>query len=104
MKRRVARIEIACGGFMVSFHREDLGRASSTRDFRKGLPGGWLAYTGSMKLRLFIVVLLGVGLMASTKAQTPARSGEMSVLLVPDRVFDGVAMHTSWQVLVTGDR
>src|SRR5690242_18712238 len=27
-----------------------------------------------------------------------------ALLLAPDRVFDGVAMHTDWKVLVSGDR
>lgn len=33
-----------------------------------------------------------------------AARAEDSVLLIPDRVFDGSAMHNGWQVLVTGDR
>ena len=33
-----------------------------------------------------------------------AARAEDSVLLIPDRVFDGAAMHNGWQVLVTGDR
>jgi imidazolonepropionase-like amidohydrolase len=34
----------------------------------------------------------------------PARAEEAPVLLVPDRVFDGIAMHAGWRVLVTGER
>jgi imidazolonepropionase-like amidohydrolase len=33
-----------------------------------------------------------------------ARADDVAILLAPDRVFDGVAMHAGWQVLVTGDR
>jgi imidazolonepropionase-like amidohydrolase len=33
-----------------------------------------------------------------------ARAEEAAVLLVPDRVFDGTAMHRGWQVLVRGER
>ena len=33
-----------------------------------------------------------------------ARAEDVAILLVPDRVFDGVAMHAGWQVLVTGER
>ena len=33
-----------------------------------------------------------------------AAHAEDSILLIPDRVFDGSAMHNGWQVLVTGDR
>ena len=33
-----------------------------------------------------------------------ARADDVAILLSPDRVFDGVAMHAGWQVLVTGDR
>jgi len=33
-----------------------------------------------------------------------AWAAEPPLLLVPDRVFDGTAMHTGWQVLVVGDR
>jgi imidazolonepropionase-like amidohydrolase len=36
-------------------------------------------------------------------APLPAQADE-PVLLVPDRVFDGAAMHAGWQVLVQGDR
>lgn len=33
-----------------------------------------------------------------------ARADEAPVLLLPERVFDGVAMHSGWQVLVSGER
>ena len=33
-----------------------------------------------------------------------ARADGTVLLLVPDRVFDGAAMHAGWKVLVTGDR
>src|SRR5262245_18037154 len=32
------------------------------------------------------------------------RAEESTVLLLPDRVFDGTTMHAGWQVLVSGDR
>jgi len=42
--------------------------------------------------------------LATALAALGARADEPSILLVPDRVFDGAAMHTGWQVLVSGDR
>jgi imidazolonepropionase-like amidohydrolase len=35
---------------------------------------------------------------------TALGASDDAILLVPDRVFDGTAMHAGWQVLVTGDR
>jgi imidazolonepropionase-like amidohydrolase len=47
-----------------------------------------------------------VGIAAATAAQQPAasRPPDGVVLLQPDRVFDGEAMHAGWSVLVRGDR
>ncbi|HET9862886.1 MAG TPA: amidohydrolase family protein [Steroidobacteraceae bacterium] len=39
-----------------------------------------------------------------TLAALAARAGEPPLVLVPDRVFDGTAMHAGWQVLVAGER
>ncbi|HTU67730.1 MAG TPA: amidohydrolase family protein [Steroidobacteraceae bacterium] len=40
----------------------------------------------------------------ASAALTAGAAEEPATLLVPDRVFDGVAMHAGWQVLVTGER
>lgn len=53
-----------------------------------------------MKNLLALLALLFVGSLASATAH----ADESSILLVPDRVFDGAAMHAGWQVLVTGER
>jgi imidazolonepropionase-like amidohydrolase len=37
-------------------------------------------------------------------AASGAQAQQPSLLLVPDRVFDGAAMHAGWQVLVSGER
>jgi len=37
-------------------------------------------------------------------ASTHSRAADPSILLLPDRVFDGTSMHRGWQVLVTGNR
>jgi len=41
---------------------------------------------------------------ATTLASVGAHADEPDFLLVPDRVFDGTAMHAGWQVLVSVDR
>ncbi len=41
---------------------------------------------------------------AGLLAALTASAEDGAVLLVPGRLFDGVAMHSGWQVLVTGDR
>jgi imidazolonepropionase-like amidohydrolase len=52
---------------------------------------------------LFLVALALGGSAAWLSAQTP--SGPTSAwLLVPDRVFDGTAVHSGWSVLVRGNR
>ena len=51
-----------------------------------------------MTLRRLAALLCPL-LAASASAQTPP-----AVLLRPDRVFDGIAMHAGWSVLVEGDR
>jgi imidazolonepropionase-like amidohydrolase len=47
-----------------------------------------------------VTVLLAVCAIASTVAQTEAQE---SFVLVPDRVFDGMAPHTGWEVVLVGD-
>ncbi len=47
-----------------------------------------------------VTVLLVLCALASTVPQTEAQE---SIVLVPDRVFDGVAAHTGWEVVVVGD-
>jgi imidazolonepropionase-like amidohydrolase len=47
---------------------------------------------------------LVAALVACIAALPMAAHAEDSILLIPDRVFDGSAMHNGWQVLVTGDR
>jgi len=47
---------------------------------------------------------LVAAIVACIAALPMAAHGEDSILLIPDRVFDGSAMHNGWQVLVTGDR
>ena len=45
-----------------------------------------------------------VAIAALVATPAPAARADDSILLVPDRVFDGTALHDGWQVLVTGDR
>ncbi|HEX5162450.1 MAG TPA: amidohydrolase family protein [Steroidobacteraceae bacterium] len=45
-----------------------------------------------------------VAIAALVATLAPAARADDSILLVPDRVFDGTALHEGWQVLVTGDR
>ena len=47
---------------------------------------------------------LVAAIVACIAALPMAAHAEDSILLIPDRVFDGSAMHNGWQVLVTGDR
>ena len=47
-------------------------------------------------------LIVAVAALVATPA--PAARADDSILLVPDRVFDGTALHDGWQVLVTGDR
>jgi len=47
---------------------------------------------------------LVAAIVAFIAALPMAAHAEDSILLIPDRVFDGSAMHNGWQVLVTGDR
>jgi imidazolonepropionase-like amidohydrolase len=47
-----------------------------------------------------VTILLAVCAIASTVAQTEAQE---SFVLVPDRVFDGMAAHTGWEVVLVGD-
>lgn len=51
------------------------------------------ADTGRMRTLLFALIAL-----------LPAPAATAPVLLLPDRVFDGEAMHPGWQVLVDGQR
>ncbi len=48
--------------------------------------------------RIFLALLL-----LATRASAQDRDGPVT-LLTPDRVFDGLVMHTGWSVLVRGDR
>ena len=55
--------------------------------------------------RLLPIVILALSLAARAAAQTaPAPPAPHPLLLRPDRVFDGAAMHPGWSVLVEGDR
>jgi imidazolonepropionase-like amidohydrolase len=45
-----------------------------------------------------------IGWMAAAFLSSAAHAGEAATLLIPDRVFDGGAMRTGWQVLVEGER
>ena len=55
--------------------------------------------------RLLPIVILALSLAARAAAQTaPAPPAPHPLLLRPDRVFDGAAMHPGWSVLVQGDR
>lgn len=47
-------------------------------------------------------LIVAIATLVATLA--PAARADDSILLVPDRVFDGTALHEGWQVLVTGDR
>ena len=47
---------------------------------------------------------LVAAIVACIAALPMAAHAEDSILLIPDRVFDGSAMRNGWQVLVTGDR
>jgi imidazolonepropionase-like amidohydrolase len=47
---------------------------------------------------------LVAAIVACIAALPMAAHAEDSILLIPDRVFDGSAIHNGWQVLVTGDR
>src|SRR6186713_2215084 len=47
---------------------------------------------------------LVAAIVACIAALPMAAHAEDSIVLIPDRVFDGSAMHNGWQVLVTGDR
>ena len=47
---------------------------------------------------------LVAAIVAFIAALPMAAHAEDSILLIPDRVFDGSALHNGWQVLVTGDR
>ena len=55
--------------------------------------------------RLLPTLILALSLAARVNAQTaPAPPAPHPLLLRPDRVFDGAAMHPGWSVLVEGDR
>jgi len=47
---------------------------------------------------------LALACLAGAHASMAVHAEDAAILLAPDRVFDGVAMHAGWQVLVTGDR
>jgi imidazolonepropionase-like amidohydrolase len=56
---------------------------------------------------LLLALVAAPVLASSLAAQTGVGAGDGMgpvVLLTPDRVFDGVAMHTGWSVLVRGER
>ena len=56
-------------------------------------------------LRLLPTLILALSLAARVNAQTaPAPPALHPLLLRPDRVFDGAAMHPGWSVLVEGER
>ena len=55
--------------------------------------------------RLLPTLILALSLAARVNAQTaPAPPAPHPLLLRPDRVFDGAAMHPGWSVLVEGER
>jgi imidazolonepropionase-like amidohydrolase len=47
---------------------------------------------------------LALVFLSGALASPAARAEDVAILLAPDRVFDGVAIHAGWHVLVTGDR
>ena len=61
----------------------------------------WRALGYRYRMKMFRLVALATLLGCSVNAATAA---DDATLLVPDRVFDGNAMHSGWQVLVTGER